>query len=111
MLSVPGRRTGRIRQIPLHVIPHGSYRYLVAIYGEQELVRNLRANNMNGRLSRGGHEDEVTLEAIPIKEAGDVLKGYLEAIPHVRPYLDIPEQPTDNLWIELASTHPVFRIQ
>ena len=42
-LTVPGRRTGRARTVPVIPVEVEGIRYLVSPYGESQWVRNLRA--------------------------------------------------------------------
>jgi deazaflavin-dependent oxidoreductase (nitroreductase family) len=110
VVSVPGRKSGRTREVPLHVIEHQAHRYLVAIYGEHAWVRNLRANELKAVLTRAGRREEVRATEVSPAEGGSVLRTYVARIPHVGPYLDIPEDPSEDDWARLAETHAVFRI-
>jgi deazaflavin-dependent oxidoreductase (nitroreductase family) len=110
VLTVPGRKSGRAREIPVHIVEHGPHRYLVAIYGEQEWVRNVRANEGRARIGRGGVDEQVKLAEVDTDEAADALRHYTQLIPHVLPYLDLPDNPSDADWRGVAGTHPVFRV-
>jgi hypothetical protein len=109
-VSIPGSLSGRTREVPLHVIEHESHRYLVAIYGEHAWVRNLRANGLKAVLTRAGRREEIQGTEVSPSEGGRVLRTYVARIPHVVPYLDIPEDASEQDWARLAETHPVFRI-
>ena len=52
-LTVPGRRTGRARTVPVIPIEVEGIRYLVSPYGESQWVGNLRAAG-KGTLARKG---------------------------------------------------------
>ena len=53
-LEVRGRRSGRLRRIPVLVTEHQGERYLVALAGESQWVRNVRAADGHAVLRRRG---------------------------------------------------------
>jgi F420H(2)-dependent quinone reductase len=55
-LTVPGRRIGMPRKVPVIPVEVEGSRYLVSPYGESEWVRNLRAAG-RGELRRKGHAE------------------------------------------------------
>jgi deazaflavin-dependent oxidoreductase (nitroreductase family) len=111
VLTVPGRKSGRPREVPIHVVEHAAHRYAVAIYGEQGWVRNVRANEGAATIERTRRAERVRLVEVSVDEAAEVLRYYTELSPHVLSYLDLPDQPTLNDWKSLATTHPAFRIE
>ncbi len=109
LLSVAGRRSGKILTTPVTLVEEGGQRWLVAPYGEVNWVRNARAA---GRvtLSRGRHSETVTIVELGPEESAPVLKEYLKHVPTVRPYFDAtPDSPLEAFVAE-AARHPVFRI-
>ena len=57
-LTVPGRRTGRARTVPVIPVEVGGIRYLVSPYGESQWVGNLRAAG-KATLARKGKVETV----------------------------------------------------
>src|SRR5881398_174268 len=80
LLSVAGRRSGKIHTTPVTLVEQGGQRWLVAPYGEVNWVRNARAA---GRvtLSRGRHSETVTIIELGPEESAPVLKEYLKHVP------------------------------
>lgn len=109
LLATKGRKSGRIRTVPIVIVEKGGLRYLVAPYGEVNWVRNIRANPRI-QLRQGRRVEN--LEAAPVEspEAGPVLKQYLSQAPITRSYFDAdPEAPVAKFEKE-ADRHPVFRL-
>lgn len=109
ILTVPGRKTGRLYSTPVDVMEAGGDRWLVAAYGPVSWVRNARAAG-EVTLSRGGQTAKYrTVEASPA-EAVPVLRKYLTEVRVARPYFDAaPDAPDEALEAELPR-HPVFRL-
>ena len=61
ILTVPGRKTGRLYSTPVDAIELGGERWLVAGYGPAAWVQNARAAG-EVTLSRGGHTARFTAE-------------------------------------------------
>jgi deazaflavin-dependent oxidoreductase (nitroreductase family) len=102
-LSVPGRRTGRWRTVPVAVLEHHGQRYLIAPWGNTEWSRNLRAAG-TARLTRGGRTEEFEAVEVPAAERPPLIEVYLERFgryPHVAPaFRELPD----------PANHPTFRI-
>jgi deazaflavin-dependent oxidoreductase (nitroreductase family) len=110
LLSVPGRKTGRIYSTPVTLVENPNGRWLVAPYGEVAWVRNARAA---GRvtLSRGGATEQAKITPSGIEESAPILKEYIEKVRIVRPYFNVT---ADSPALEFAaetSRHPVFRLE
>jgi hypothetical protein len=76
VLSVPGRTSGKLQQIPVNLLEQGGRRYLVAIRGNTQWVRNVRAAGGAG-LQAGRRTEEVTLTELPVEQRVPVLRLYL----------------------------------
>ena len=109
MLSVRGRKTGRMHSTPVSPLEWDGQRWLVAPFGEVQWVHNARIAH-EVTLSRGGKSETVQIaEANPV-EAAPVLKQYITRGWISRPYFDVtPESPLEA-FIDEAPRHPVFRI-
>jgi deazaflavin-dependent oxidoreductase (nitroreductase family) len=109
LLSVQGRKSGKLYSTPVRLVEEGSQRWLVAPYGEVSWVQNARAAG-EVTLTRNGRSEMVRLTELGPEESALVLKRYLEQVPLVRPYFDVkPDAPTEE-FISEASRHPVFKI-
>lgn len=76
VLEVPGRRSGRVRRTTVVVVEHRRARYVVALAGESEWVRNVRASGGRALLRRRERR-AVTLAEVPAAERAPVLRAYL----------------------------------
>ena len=109
ILTVPGRKTGRMHSTPVDVMEVDGARWLVAPYGPTNWVLNARAA---GRVTlRRGNRSEVydVREAIA-SEAVPVLRTYMTEVRITRPYFDAgPDAPDSAVAAELLR-HPTFRL-
>jgi deazaflavin-dependent oxidoreductase (nitroreductase family) len=109
MLTVPGRKTGRLYSTPVDVITFGGERWLVAGYGPANWVRNVRTAGQ-ATLSRGRHSQRFRVEEAAAPDAVPVLRRYIAEIRVTRPYFDAgPDSPDAEIAAELPR-HPVFRL-
>jgi deazaflavin-dependent oxidoreductase (nitroreductase family) len=76
VLSVPGRKTGKLQQVPVNLLERDGRRYLVAIRGNTQWVRNVRAAG-SAQLQVGRRVEDVTLTELPVEERVPVLRLYL----------------------------------
>jgi deazaflavin-dependent oxidoreductase (nitroreductase family) len=100
-LAVRGRRSGEWRTVPVNVLELGGVRYLVAIRGETEWVRNLRAAGA-GELRWRDRVDQFTAEELPVDERAPIIAAYREHW----------EREAKKLFDQLPdpADHPVFRL-
>jgi hypothetical protein len=77
-LEVPGRSSGRLRRTPVLVTEHEGCRYLVALAGESQWVRNVRAAHGHAALRRRGSR-RIRLEEVPASQRAPVLAAYVAA--------------------------------
>lgn len=109
LLSVRGRRTGRVYTTPVDVMELDGRRWLVAAYGPGSWVRNARAAG-EVVLSRGGRSRTYRVVEAEPSEAIPVLRRYLAEVRIAGPYFDAtPDSPDDALLAELPR-HPVFAL-
>ncbi len=109
VLTVRGRKTGKLRSTPVDVIEYAGSSWLVAPYGRVNWVQNaLAAGQVT--LSRGGHSQRFTAVAAGAGEATPVLRKYITEIRFTRPYFDAePDAANDAIAAELPA-HPVLRL-
>lgn len=110
LLTVPGRKSGKLYSTPVRLVEDGSNRWLVSPYGEVNWVRNARAAGQ-ATLTRGGRSETVSLIELGPAESAPVLQKYITNEPITRPYFDVqPDSPLEEFVAE-APRHPVFFIQ
>ncbi|TRW44093.1 nitroreductase/quinone reductase family protein [Georgenia yuyongxinii] len=76
-LEVPGRRSGLIRCTTLARASWHGRQYLVALAGESEWVRNVRAAGGRVVLARGGRRRGATLVELAAAERAPVIRAYM----------------------------------
>ncbi len=109
VLTVPGRKTGRLYSTPVDVIEVAGDRWLVAGYGPAGWVRNARAAG-EVTLSRGGRSERFRVDEATRQAAVPVLRAYIREIRVTRPYFDAgPDSPDHAIAAELER-HAVFRL-
>ncbi len=110
MLTVRGRKSGRLYSTPVFVIEDGGQRWLVAPYGQREWVKNARAAGQVV-LSRARYSETVAVrEELEPVQSGRVLKQYLAEQPRTRRFFDVTPQSSLEEFVQEAPRHPVFRI-
>ncbi len=109
LLTVRGRRSGKLYTTPVTLIEEDGQRWLVAPYGEVNWVRNARAAG-EVTLSRGRRSETVPVVELGPEASAPILKKYVARAPITRPYFDAtPDAPIEAFMAE-AAWHPVFRV-
>ena len=109
ILSVRGRKSGRIYSTPVYIVEDNSRRLLVSPYGEVAWVINARAVGKI-TLTKGTETKEYKINELDLKESAPILKKYLTLAPITQPYFDAkPDAPVESFLAE-ASRHPVFEL-
>ena len=108
LLTVPGRKTGRLWSTPVSIVEEGGERWLVAPYGERSWVKNARVAGWV-RLRRGRVDERLAVEELSAEDAVPVLKRYYELARVTRPFFDASLSSSDEEWRAEAPRHPVFR--
>jgi len=109
VLTVRGRRTGRLYSTPVDVMDVDSVRYLVAGYGPSSWVGNARASG-EVTLSRGHRQQRYRVHDAEGAEAVRVLRKYMAEIRVTRPYFDAAPDAADGQVAEELPRHPVLRL-
>jgi deazaflavin-dependent oxidoreductase (nitroreductase family) len=109
LLTVRGRRSGRLYSTPVTLVEKKGLRWLVAPYGEVAWVGNARAAG-EVTLRRGRRVETVVIFELPPEEAAPVLKWYVTQVPITRPYFDVTPASDLAAFAAEAPRHPVFRI-
>jgi deazaflavin-dependent oxidoreductase (nitroreductase family) len=110
-LEVRGRRTGRLRSLPVVVTEVGGERYLVAMLGgKANWVRNARAADGRVVLRHRGRE-AVRLEEVGQRDRAPILQRYVEVAPGARAHIPVPPGAPAADFETIAARYPVFRIR
>ena len=118
-LEVPGRRSGVIRRTTLVRVARDGGHYLVALAGESEWVRNVRA--AGGRVVLGPrHRHAARLAEVPENERAPVIQAYLQragrrassraVTNEARYYFGLSADPSLEEIGRITKHYPVFRI-
>ena len=111
MLRVHGRRTGRLRSVPVLVLRAGGRRYLVAPRGRTDWTRNLAAAGW-GELIRGRAVERITASAVEGDERERAVGAYIRRYGWLTHRLfGVGRDPDEGTIREIAPRHPVFRLE
>lgn len=109
LLSVPGRRTGRLWSTPVTVVREDGERWLVAPYGERNWVRNARAAGWV-ELRRGRSRERLAVTELAPAVAVPVLREYHRRNRATRRFFDVSAGSSESEWLAEASRRPVFSL-
>ncbi|HEV8438963.1 MAG TPA: nitroreductase family deazaflavin-dependent oxidoreductase [Methylomirabilota bacterium] len=109
LLTVRGRRSGKLHSTPVTLVEEGDGRWLVAPYGETAWVQNARAAG-EVTLGRGRRSETVKILELGPPESAPVLKRYVTRVPITRPFFDATVDSDLDAFVAEAPRHPVFRI-
>jgi deazaflavin-dependent oxidoreductase (nitroreductase family) len=110
LLTVRGRKSGQPRTTPLAVLELDGVRYILAVYGVSDWVRNLRAAGA-ATLTRGRHKEAITVTELPPKDAAVILKATSGGGPgFLRNYFETTPDSSLEEFEREAIRHPVFKI-
>lgn len=111
LITVPGRKTGRLHSTPITMVEFNGQRYLQSPFGNVDWVRNLRAAGQ-ATLSWGRRHETVTVSELTPEEAAPVIKSMLGHAPHmIQEYFDVTPQSSLEEFIHDAPNHAVFAVQ
>jgi len=110
ILSIPGRKTGKMRSTPVSLLTVDGRRYIVTGF-DTNWVKNARASGW-GILSRGRKKERVVLVELPVEERPPILREFPRQVPGGVQYferiLGLPNDP--EAFAAAASRCPVFRV-
>jgi deazaflavin-dependent oxidoreductase (nitroreductase family) len=110
-LEVLGRRSGRLRSLPVVIADLDGERYLVAMLGQGAgWVANVRAAGGRAVLRHGRREPVVPEEVEPGARA-PILQRYLEVAPGARAHLTLDRRAPLGEFEAIAPKSPVFRVR
>jgi deazaflavin-dependent oxidoreductase (nitroreductase family) len=109
LLTVPGRKSGRLWSTPVSIVRRDSTRWLVAPYGDRNWVLNARAAGWV-ELRRGHVRERLSVDELSPAEALPVLREYYRLSHFTRRFFDVSLASPDSAWLAEAPRHPVFRV-
>lgn len=112
LLTVPGRKSGLPRSVPVAVAEVAGRWWLIGPFGESDWVRNLRAAG-RGTLTSGRRKEEITATELGRAEKVEFFRGILAPYVRSRPLVrwivrnidHIPDDP-----VEAAKREFVFEV-
>ena len=111
LLTIPGRKSGKLRTTPVAPLQVGGERYLLAVYEETDWVANARAAGW-GILARGRKAENVSLTELPLVARTEVLRSLPSQAPQAAGFIKqrfgIAYEPDQTA--ALADKCRVFRI-
>jgi hypothetical protein len=110
ILSIRGRKTGKMRSTPVSVLHVNGQRYVVTGF-ETQWVKNARKVR-DGMLTRGRNKEQVVLVELPVEERPPILREFPRQVPHGVPFFEkLLNLPGDPEAFAAAAPHcPVFRL-
>lgn len=125
LLTVRGRKSGKLIETPLAIFDQEGKRYLIATYGLVNWVRNLRAAGGEATITCGRHIEKIHAVELPPKTAAPIFREALRSGPpgipavlvrmyrsfFVLPYLNITTNSSLEEFEHEVLTHPVFLLQ
>jgi deazaflavin-dependent oxidoreductase (nitroreductase family) len=115
ILSVLGRRSGKLRSTPVSLLTMDGERYLVGGLITADWVKNARAAGW-GILRYGRQKERIGLVELPEEERAPILRAFPRLVPHgVQFFKQLYGLPTDpaqlpDAFAALAPRSTVFRI-
>jgi len=109
LMTTTGRKSGESREVPVSPLELDGVEYVVSPYGEVSWVHNVRVNS-SVTLRHGSKERQVRLEEITGPNAASAAAAYYQRESYARPYMDVPENPTEDDFTAKAALFPVFKV-
>lgn len=120
ILEVAGRTSGKIRKTPILRTDHEGNDYLIALAGESQWVRNVRAAAGRAAIRRRQRQS-VALHELPVEKRTPVIAAYLDAAiersgeksaaRQAQHYFGLGLRPSPSEIEAIAGFYPVFRIE
>lgn len=106
LLSVRGRKSGKVRSTPVSIATVDGTRYIVVAFSKAAWVQNVRASG-SGTLGRGQNVERVHLVELPVEDRGPVLRAFLQ---QVRGGVRFFGSGDHEVVVAGADRYPVFRL-
>ncbi|HJT57961.1 MAG TPA: nitroreductase/quinone reductase family protein [Ktedonobacteraceae bacterium] len=110
LMSVPGRKSGKMRTIPLYVLRYEGQRWLVAGFAGSDWVKNVRAAAWCELIHDRMKERVQVIEVEDLEVCAAVLREFVRKAPGAnRGYSISPHAPLEE-YTAIVPEHPVFRV-
>jgi deazaflavin-dependent oxidoreductase (nitroreductase family) len=110
VLQVSGRKTGKIRSVPINVLSYNGKVFLVATRGSTHWSRNVLANR-NITLKRGRLRTEFRVRVVLAAEKPKILKAYVTRFHWMaRRFFPVPAGAPSASFAPIADRYPVFEL-
>jgi len=110
LLKVSGRKTGKIRSVPINVLSYNGKLFLVGTLGHTQWSRNALVNR-NITLKRGRLRTEFRLRAVLDAEKPKILKAYLNRFRRMSGrFFPLPASAPSSAFAPIAARYPVFEL-
>jgi deazaflavin-dependent oxidoreductase (nitroreductase family) len=110
VLQVSGRKTGKIRSVPVNVLSYNGKVFLVATRGSTQWSRNVLANR-NITLRRGRLRTEFRVRVVLAAEKPKIIKAYVTRFRWmVRRFFPVPAGAPSASFAPIADRYPVFEL-
>ena len=110
LLQVSGRKTGKIRSVPINVLSYNGKLFLVGTRGHTQWSRNALVNR-NITLKRGRLRTEFRLRAVLNAEKPKILKAYLNRFRRTSGrFFPLPASAPSSAFAPIAARYPVFEL-
>ena len=116
VLTVPGRKSSKMRSTPVSSLTVDGQQYIVGGLAEADWVKNVRAAGW-GLLAQGRKKQRVRLIELPVEERAPILREFPRRVPGGVQFFhriyDLPKDPAllPDAFAGLANQCPVFRIE
>jgi deazaflavin-dependent oxidoreductase (nitroreductase family) len=110
ILQISGRKTGKVRSVPVNVLSYNGKLFLVATRGHTQWSRNALANR-NITLKRGRLRTQFRLRVVLDAEKPKILKAYVNRFHRMagRFFPMSPSAPS-SAFAPIAARYPVFEL-
>jgi len=110
LLQVSGRKTGKIRSVPINVLSYNGKLFLVGTRGHTQWSRNALANR-NITLKRGRLRTEFRLREVLDAEKPKILKAYVNRFRRISGrFFPLPASAPSGAFAPIAARYPVFEL-
>ena len=110
LLTVRGRKSGKIRTVPLVILERNGKRYVGSPYGIVDWVRNLRARGV-ATLTRGRRAETVNARELPKGEAALLLREDIKGGNPFARYFGVTADSSLEEFERAAVSHPLFVLE
>jgi deazaflavin-dependent oxidoreductase (nitroreductase family) len=117
LLTIRGRKSGKMRTTPVGLFENEGQRYLLATFGEVNWVKNLRKDG-EAKIGRGRHREWVSARELTPQDAAPVFKKVLShylGSRTMRSFLqmgyDLAPGASDEDFLREANRHPAFELR